>query len=220
MISTNDSFAQFVFFKTAGNVPAELFQQSWIPIAKGFLARGITNIILSARVGPQSDLSKFTFVSKNWWDSVTAIKGTFPKGLPGPSKKGNINVSQGGIFKVEECSDLIKHQLLSGKTKNTYKILIMVPIKETPAKEYMQELKTRIQEISGYDSLCVYRLDPCSGDLTRPWFYSWIIEAYFHSHLFSPDEAMDVFRDNMKLPDSWDMSIHVDDMQLTPQDIT
>ena len=87
-------YVQFVCFKTAGNVPSELFQQSWIPIARSFIARGINTIILSEKVSLQSDLSPYRFVSKNWWESLTAVKLTFPQGLPPPSGRGHITASQ------------------------------------------------------------------------------------------------------------------------------
>lgn len=86
--------AQFVTFSTAGNIPSELFQQSWIPQAKGLAIRGIGNIILSEKIVVPGEFNPYKFVSKNWWDSVKAVKITFPNGLPGPSTRGHITVSQ------------------------------------------------------------------------------------------------------------------------------
>ena len=96
MATTEGEFVQFVCFKTAGSVPVELFHESWIPIAQSFIARGINTVILSQNVG-FVDLCPYTFVSKNLWDSIGAIKSTFPGGLPPPAGRGHITVNQVSI---------------------------------------------------------------------------------------------------------------------------
>ena len=91
---TTGEYVQFVFFKTAGSIPVELFHESWIPIAQqSFAVRGINMVILSQNVG-FLDLCPYTFVSKNIWDSLGAIKCTFPTGLPPPASRGHITVNQ------------------------------------------------------------------------------------------------------------------------------
>lgn len=87
-------FVQFVYFKTAGQVPVDLFQHSWIPVAEEFFTRGINKIILSEKLPLSGDLSPCKFVSRNYWASLTAVKGTFPGGLPPPCSRGHITVSQ------------------------------------------------------------------------------------------------------------------------------
>jgi hypothetical protein len=91
---SKELYAQFVSFSTAGNIPSELFQQSWIPQAKGLFVRGIGTIILSEKIIVPGEFNPYKFVSKNWWDSVKAVETTFPNGLPGPATRGHITVSQ------------------------------------------------------------------------------------------------------------------------------
>lgn len=93
-----DEFAQFVCFKTADKIPVDLFQNSWIPFAEKFFSRGINTIILSEKLPLSGDLSPYKFVAKNCWASTQAIKGTFPRGLPSPSSRGHISVSQVPVF--------------------------------------------------------------------------------------------------------------------------
>lgn len=87
-------FVQFVCFKTAGLVPVDLFQHSWIPIAEECFARGINTIILSEKLPLNGYLSPYKFVSKNYWASLAAIKGIFSAGVPPPSSRGFITVHQ------------------------------------------------------------------------------------------------------------------------------
>ena len=97
MVESDDTeaeFVQFVNFKTAGLVPVDLFQHSWIPVAEEFCTRGINKIILSEKFPLGGDLSPWKFVSKNYWASLTAVKGTFPEGVPPPCSRGHITVSQ------------------------------------------------------------------------------------------------------------------------------
>ena len=91
---TEAEFAQFVCFRTAEPVPVDLFQQSWIPFAEEFFARGIKTIILSEKLPLSGDLSPCKFIAKSYWASITAVKLTFEKGLPSPSSKGHITASQ------------------------------------------------------------------------------------------------------------------------------
>lgn len=91
---TEAEFVQFVCFRTAGPVPVDLFQQSWIPFAEEFFARGIKTIILSEKLTLSGDLSPYKFIAKSYWASITAVKLTFEKGLPSPSSKGHITASQ------------------------------------------------------------------------------------------------------------------------------
>lgn len=85
---------QFVCFTTAGTVPADLFHQSWLQVAEEIFARGINTIILSEKIGLDSDRSPHRFLLKNVWHSITAIKGTFPAGVSSPSSRRHIAVSQ------------------------------------------------------------------------------------------------------------------------------
>ena len=91
---TEAEFVQFVYFKTAGQVPVDLFQHSWIPVAEEFFTRGINKIILSEKLPLSGDLSPCKFVSRNYWASLTAVKRTFPEGVPPPCSRGHITVSQ------------------------------------------------------------------------------------------------------------------------------
>ena len=91
---TEAEFVQFVCFRTTGPVPVDLFQQSWIPFAEEFFARGIKTIILSEKLTLSGDLSPYKFIAKSYWASITAVKLTFEKGLPSPSSKGHITASQ------------------------------------------------------------------------------------------------------------------------------
>ena len=91
---TEADFVQFVCFRTAGPVPLDLFQQSWTPFAEELFARGIKTIILSEKLPLSGDLSPCKFIAKNYWASITAIKLSFEKGLPSPSSRGHITVSQ------------------------------------------------------------------------------------------------------------------------------
>lgn len=87
-------FVQFVCLTSAGTVPADLFQQSWLQVAEEIFSRGINTIILSEKIALSSDRSPFRFLLKNAWHSITAIKGIFPTGVPPPSSRGHIAVSQ------------------------------------------------------------------------------------------------------------------------------
>ncbi|KAK3736603.1 hypothetical protein QZH41_006362 [Actinostola sp. cb2023] len=60
-----EHYAQFVTFNTSGALPPELFQQSWIPLAKGFLVRGIENIILSEKFQVPGIFNPYKFISKH-----------------------------------------------------------------------------------------------------------------------------------------------------------
>ena len=89
-----DEFVQFVCFKTEGKFPVELFQNTWVPVSEKLFSRGIETVILSEKLVLSSDMSPYKFISKNCWASIEAIKGTFPRGVPPPSSRGNISVSQ------------------------------------------------------------------------------------------------------------------------------
>ena len=89
-----DEFVQFVCFKIEGKLPVELFQNTWIPVAEKLFSRGINTVILSEKLPLRSDTSPYKFISKNCWESIEAIKGTFPGGVPPPNSRGNISVSQ------------------------------------------------------------------------------------------------------------------------------
>lgn len=89
-----DEIVQFVFFKTAGDIPVDLFQQSWIAAAEEFYARGVSKVIFSEKLALNGDLSPYRFISKNFWASLEAFNCSFPKGLPSPSSRGHVTVSQ------------------------------------------------------------------------------------------------------------------------------
>ena len=73
-------WAQFVCFKPKATISEDLFQETWIPLAKAFRARGIELIILSGKANVQ-DLSDYHFISKTLWHSKDAILAAFPNGL-------------------------------------------------------------------------------------------------------------------------------------------
>jgi len=89
-----DEFVQFVCFKIEGKLPVELFQNTWIPVAEKLFSRGINTVILSEKLPFRSDTSPYKFISKNCWESIEAIKGTFPRGVPPPNSRGNVSVNQ------------------------------------------------------------------------------------------------------------------------------
>ena len=91
---TEAQFVQFVCFKAAGQVPADLFQHAWLSIAEECFARGNNKIILSEKLPLSGDSSPCQFISKHYWASLTAIKGTFSAGVPPPCTRGHITVSQ------------------------------------------------------------------------------------------------------------------------------
>ena len=112
-----DKFVQFVCFKTeAGELPVDLFQNTWIPVAEKFFSRGIDTVIFSEKLPQSSDLSPYRFVSKNCWASIEAIKGTFPKGLPSPNSRGHIAVSQ----VIYTFSRFLTPSCLGGKHDKNY----------------------------------------------------------------------------------------------------
>ena len=96
MSSNNEELFQFVCFETPieGLVEKHQFQESWLPVAERYFASGIRRVILSEKLKLQGDVSQHDFVSKNCWASISAIKGTFPTGLPSPSEKGQIKATQ------------------------------------------------------------------------------------------------------------------------------
>ena len=108
---TEAEFWQFVCFQTAGPVSADLFQQSWIPFAEEFFARGINRIILSEKLPLSGDLSPCKFIAKNYWASTQAIKQTFVTGLPPPSSKGHITACQVRSFSImkTQCLNQVYH---------------------------------------------------------------------------------------------------------------
>lgn len=110
-----DKFAQFVCFKTADTIPVDLFQNSWIPFAEQFFSRGINTIIFSEKLPLSGDLSPYKFITKNCWASIQAIKGTFPRGLPSPSSRGHITVSQVFAFLQKR-----KHQIYLRKQNTCF----------------------------------------------------------------------------------------------------
>ena len=108
---TEDEFVQFVCFKSAGHVPVDLFQQSWISAAEDLFARGISKVIFSEKLALNGDLSPYKFISKNCWASLKAVKGTFANGLPSPCSRGHVTVSQvlllHNYFPVEKLTIII-----------------------------------------------------------------------------------------------------------------
>jgi asparagine N-glycosylation enzyme membrane subunit Stt3 len=76
-----DQWVQFICFKTRITIGEELFQETWIPLAKALQARGINSVVLSQKVNAKDDSNDFVLISKTWWDAINAIQGAFPDGL-------------------------------------------------------------------------------------------------------------------------------------------
>ena len=80
-----DQWVQFICFKTRIAIGEELFQETWIPLAKALHARGINSVALSQKVNAKDDSCDFVLITKTWWDAINAIKGAFPNGLQAAS---------------------------------------------------------------------------------------------------------------------------------------
>ncbi|KAL9966443.1 hypothetical protein ACROYT_G024517 [Oculina patagonica] len=211
-----DKFAQFVCFKTADSIPVDLFQNSWIPFAEQFFSRGINTIIFSEKLPLSGDLSPYKFIAKNCWASIQAIKGTFPRGLPSPSSRGHITVSQGGIFKLIHVAKIdgttVKHNAIF---KGGFKAFTMIPLvkEEALPKDTVMAYADHLITLPGFETLNVYKLHNSSGPSSE-WLYEWIIEAFFNS-VMATEES--VLKDLMNCPSvtkKWEISIFKDYMQM------
>ena len=76
-----DQWVQFICFKTRISIGEDLFQETWIPLAKTLQARSINSIILSQKCNAKDDSNDFVLISKVWWDAKNAIQSAFPDGL-------------------------------------------------------------------------------------------------------------------------------------------
>lgn len=76
-----DQWVQFICFKTRISIGEDLFQETWIPLAKTLQARSISSVILSQKVNAKDDSNDFILISKAWWDAKNAIQSVFPDGL-------------------------------------------------------------------------------------------------------------------------------------------
>ncbi|KAJ7384098.1 hypothetical protein OS493_023421 [Desmophyllum pertusum] len=212
---TEDEFVQFVCFKTAGPVPVDLFQHSWIPAAEGLFTRGINTVIFSEKLPLSGDLGPYKFIAKNCWASIKAIKGTFPTGVPSPCSRGHITVSQGGIFKLVHVAKgdgtKLKHNSVY---KGGFKALTMMPLLDEPlSKDTVMTYADYLISLTGFETLGVYKLHNSSGPASE-WLYEWIIEAFFNS-VNATEES--VLKDLMNCPmatKKWEISIHKDYMQM------
>lgn len=88
-----EHFAQIVTFNTAGGLPSDLLQQTWVPLGKSFHVRGIKNIVISERLHIPGEFNPYKCVTKHWWDSKKAVEIIFPNGVPVPATRGHITVS-------------------------------------------------------------------------------------------------------------------------------
>lgn len=76
-----DQWVQFICFKTRITIGEELFQETWIPLAKALQARGINSVVLSQKVNAKDDTNSFILICKTWWDAIKAIRTAFPTGF-------------------------------------------------------------------------------------------------------------------------------------------
>ncbi|RMX47574.1 hypothetical protein pdam_00019004 [Pocillopora damicornis] len=210
-----DEIVQFVFFKTAGDIPVDLFQQSWIAAAEEFYARGVSKVIFSEKLALNGDLSPYRFISKNFWASLEAFNCSFPKGLPSPSSRGHVTVSQAGIFKLEHMVKADGSKvLLDSIYKAGFKVMTMIPLcDQSLPKETVLEYADFLVSLKGFETLGVYGLNR-SSDPHKEWLYEWIIEAIFNSINTTPES---VLKDLMNCPRAnakWEKSIHENYMQM------
>ncbi|XP_073235588.1 uncharacterized protein [Porites lutea] len=212
---TEAEFVQFVCFRTDGPVPVDLFQQSWIPFAEEFFARGIKTMILSEKLPLSGDLSPYKFIAKSYWASITAVKLTFEKGLPSPSSKGHITASQGGIFKLVHTAKgetNAKHNVIY---KVGFKAFTMIPtLEESLTKEKVLDYADYLHGLKGFETLAVYKLHECSGPI-KEWHYDWIIEAFYNSVSVTEESILKDLINCPMVDKTWELSIHKDYIQMT-----
>ena len=92
-----DQWVQFICFNLRVTIGEELFQETWIPLAKALQARGINSVVLSQKVNVKDDSKDSVLISKTWWDAINAIQAAFPGGLQAAS----INRSRDAISTVQ-----------------------------------------------------------------------------------------------------------------------
>ena len=93
-----DQLVQFICFKTRITIGEDLFQETWIPLAKTLQARSINSVILSQKVDAKDNSNDFVLISKASWDAKNAIQSVFPHGLHSASPinqpRAAISISQ------------------------------------------------------------------------------------------------------------------------------
>lgn len=212
---SRDEVVQFVRFKTADHIPVDLFQQSWIAAAEEFYARGVSKVIFSEKQALNGDLNPYKFISKNFWPSPEAVKCSFPGGLPSPSSRGHVTVSQAGVFKLEHMVFADGSKVLHNSIyKAGFKALTMIPLcdKSFP-KETVLEYADYLVSLKGFQTLGVYGLHISSGP-HKEWLYEWIIEALFNSINTSPESVLKELKNYPNAKEKWEISIHRDYMQM------
>ncbi|XP_068717454.1 uncharacterized protein [Montipora capricornis] len=207
-------FVQFVCFKTAGSVPADLFQQSWLSVAEECFSRGIKTIILSEKLPLSSDSSPSRFVAKNVWASLTAIKGSFSAGIPPPSSRGHIAVSQAGIFKLVHTvkgETKINHNSIY---KTGFKVFTMIPCDAEPfTNDKFMAYTDYLRNINGFEALIGYKLHDISGP-RKDWLYGWIIEAFYNSVNADEESVLPHLINCPIVAKQWEISVHKDYVQM------
>ena len=99
-----DQWVQFICFRTRLTIGEELFQETWIPLAKALQARGINSVVLSQKVNAKDDSNDFVLISKIWWDAIKAIQGAFPDGLHAASlSRPRVNISTAQVQYTDTC---------------------------------------------------------------------------------------------------------------------
>lgn len=87
-----------------------------------------------------------------------------------------------------------------------------------PSDDEMKAMWDFLYRMTGFESQCVFEIDPSSGDYSCAWLYSWIIEVYFASEDTTPVTVMDEIRNSEKFSREWKICIMKDNVQVTASD--
>ena len=101
--------------------------------------------------------------------------------------------------------------------KGAIKVFTMIPaVIDPPSQDIISAYSDYLTSLGGFQSVCVYRLDESSGPVKRDWLYRWVVEAYYDPEMADAASLLKGIVSNAVFSTKWEVSVHKDDMQLTP----
>ncbi|XP_046846914.1 uncharacterized protein LOC124440562 [Xenia sp. Carnegie-2017] len=212
-----NQWAQFVFFKTRMTISDDIFQETWIPQAKALKARGINSIILSQKINAKNDMTDIVFMSKTWWDALSAFQKSFPQGCDTPPSLLNemtcLLKFKVGCFRVRStktASGEMAENRHEGLVEDEIKVLMMRK-QPLPKKELLTTAEN-LSSLKGFQSYCIYELENGAFSEIENDFCSCIIEVFIQKYF--KDVIMEDIDAGGKFT-GWKLAVHEDVVKFT-----